>query len=297
LAGGNVVDSMALVSTSGVYDLDKSKWKGNGGIVTWEKVGLKSGDTYAELKHYEIAMRTTQYHCDTVVLKTPYFNQPIVGSLIDRTWSVSRDVDKKFPQFNSFNRNLHIPSIVDNLHYTGGFMLQGAAFVGVGTNKERAILEYKKGNDVLYRLKTNEVNIDDKQVSVNNGQLCFKLGPKDSLAHDLIRYVYRRAQGVSEFMRDRVGLAVAPFASSYHQLDVYVDRIVWFNGQNELFFRWHEGSSDEQRFGKLESKNYFNGQQYDMIGGNASLHPLVALYKHVEKTGETYISEGTAASA
>ncbi len=297
MRGGQAEDSMALVATTGVCDLDKSRWKGKGGKVTWEKVGLNKGDTYADLKNYEIALRTTQYQCDTVLLKTPYFKEPIMGNLIDRTWKITRDVDKKFPQFNSFNRKLHIPAVVDKLNYTGGFMLQGANFVGVGTNSERAILEYKEGADVLYRLKTNEVTIDDKQVLVNGGQLYFKLGEKDSLTHDLVRYVYRKSSKSSEFMRDRVGLAVAPFTSSYHQLDIYVDRIMWEDESKALYFRWHEASSEEQRYAKFESVNYFNGQQYDMLGGNASKHPLVSLYTYVLEKKEYKLTEGQAATA
>lgn len=297
LKGEKVVDSMALVATTGIYDLDKTKWKGRGGRVTWEKVGLNKDETFAELKGYEIAMRTTQYRCDTVLLKTAYFKEPIMGNLVDRTWNISRDVDRKFPQFNSFNRKLFIPAVVENMDYTGGFMLQGSNLVGVGTNTDKARLEFKKDNQLVYRLLTNEVNIDDKQVTINNGQLYFKLGEKDSLTHELVRFIYRRQQGVTEFMRDRVGLAVAPFVSSYHQLDIYVDRILWTNETNELIFRWHEGSSEEQRFAKFESRNYFNGQQYDMLGGNASLHPLVSLNRYVEKNGEYNLTEGQTATA
>jgi hypothetical protein len=297
LRGERAVDSMVLVATSGIYDLDKIKWKGRGGRVTWEKVGLNKNETFAELRGYEIAMRTTQYRCDTVLLKTPYFKEPIMGNLVDRTWNISRDVDRKFPQFNSFNRKLFIPAIVENIDYTGGFMLQGANFVGVGTNTEKARIEYKKDNQLVYRLLTSEVNIDDQQVTINNGQLYFKLGEKDSLTHELVRYIYRRQQGLTEFIRDRVGLAVAPFVSSYHQLDIYVDRILWTKESNELIFKWHEGSSEEQRFAKFESRNYFNGQLYDMLGGNVSLHPLVSLHRYVEKNGEYNLTEGQTATA
>ena len=297
MRGGEPEDSMAIVKTTGVYDLEKSRWKGKGGMVTWEKVGLNKKETYADLKTFEIAFRTTQYQCDTVLLHTPYFNEPIMGNLIDRTWKITRDVDKKFPQFNSFNRKLHIPSIVDKLNYTGGFMLQGANFVGVGTNSERAILDYKDDGELLYRLKTNEVTIDDNQVLVKGGQLYFKLGEKDSLTHDLVRFVYRKGSKSSEFMRDRVGLAVAPFTSSYHEIDIYVDRIMWEDESKELFLRWHEGSSEEQRYAKFESVNYFNGQQYDMLGGNASKHPLVSLLNYVQQKGEYNLTEGQAATA
>lgn len=297
LKGSKPLDSMALVSTSGFYDLDKNKWKGNSGTVTWEKVGLHKMQTYAELKHYEIAMRATQYRCDTVLLRTPYFNEPIMGNLIDRTWNVTRDADRTFPQFNSFERKLSIPNILPNIFYTGGFMLQGANFVGVGTNAEKASVEFRKESKVIYRIETNEVNIDKKQMLINQGKLNYKLGDSDSLTHEMVRCIYRPELRQTEFLRDRVGLAVAPFTSSYHQLDFYSDRIIWIDGESELYFKWHEGVSDEQKFCKIESRNFFNGMQYDRIGGNSSKHPLVSLYNFALKKGEATISEGEAASA
>lgn len=291
------VDSMALTRTDGVFDFEKAKWLGKKGIVTWEKVGLNPNETYARLNNYEISLRTTMYHGDSVQFHTPYFKQPIMGNLYDHTANFTREIDKKYPQFTSFNRQLEIPNIVPNMNYSGGFAMHGSTFIGVGTANSKAKIEYVKDNKLLYRLSANEININEKFVLTNNAQLMFRIGEKDSLHHLGMNFILRRATGESEFMRDKTGQGVSPFISSFHNLDIYVDRIVWNKDKDSLFFKWHEGSAIEQRYATFESSNYFNGQQYDRFGGNSSTHPLVLLNNFVQKKGSPLLSEGEAATA
>jgi hypothetical protein len=290
-------DSMALTRTDGVYDLEKLKWQGNKGVVTWEKVGLKPSETFASLKKYEISLRTTSYHADSVQFHTPYFKKPISGNVYDHTANFTRDIDKKYPQFTSFDRQLDIPNIIPNMNYSGGFAMHGNTFVGLGSANAKAKIEYIKDNKVLYRLSATEININAKFVKSDNAQFMFRIGEKDSIHHIGLNFLFRRDVGEAEFMRDKTGQAVSPFMSSFHNLDIYVDRVLWQQDKNELAFKWHEGSAIEQRYGKFESSSYFNGQQYDRLGGNASMHPLVALLKFVDKKGSNVLTEGEAFSA
>ena len=291
------LDSMAVVKTNGVFDLEKLKWQGNNGVVTWEKVGLQPSETYAVLNRYDISLRMTNYRADSVKFHTPYFKQAIYGNIYDNTANFTRDIDKKYPQFNSSERRLDIPNIIPNMNYTGGFAMRGNTVVGVGFSGAKASIEYVDKNKVVYRLSADEININAKFVSSDKAQMMFRIGDKDSIYHSGLNYVYRLESGEASFMRDKTGQAVSPFKSSYHNLDIYVDRIVWYKEKNELIFKWHEGSAIEQRYGKFESSNYFNLPQYDRLGGNGSLHPLVSLVKYVEKKGSTVLTEGEAFSA
>lgn len=290
-------DSMALINTNGVFDLEKLKWQGNKGVVTWEKVGLNRAETYANLNRYDISLRTTNYRADSVKFHTPYFKQPIYGDIYDNTANFIREIDKKYPQFNSFDRQLNIPNIIPDMNYSGGFAMRGNTFVGIGFSGTKAKIEYVDKNKVLYRLSADEININSKFVTTNNAQMMFRIGDKDSIHHTGVNYVFRLESGEASFMRDKTGQAVSPFNSSYHNLDIYVDRIVWFKDKDELLFKWHEGSAIEQRYGKFESSSYFNLPQYDRLGGNGSTHPLVALLKFVQKKGSNTLSEGEAFSA
>jgi len=293
----DAVDSIALQRTDGTYDLEKAKWKGKGGIVTWEKVGLNAKETYAKLRSYEIGLRIAQYSCDTVQFHTPYFQQPILGSFSDYTTNFTREIDRVYPQFKSFDKRLSIPNIIPNMNYQGGFSMRGNTFVGVGTESAKAKLEYIQNGKMIYNISANEININEKIVKSDNARIFLKIGDTDSIYHVGANFTFRRVTGETEFARDKTGQAVAPFFSSFHNLDIYVDRIVWKQEEEQLAFRWAEGSAIDQRMGKFESSEYFNGQLYDRIGGNASMHPLVSLYKFVQKKGQDILTEGEAASA
>ena len=68
----------------------------------------------------------------------------IKGALNDRAFKINRESDKVFPQFLSFERELLIEEIVENVDYIGGFALQGNSFIGAGTNSKPAKITYKK---------------------------------------------------------------------------------------------------------------------------------------------------------
>jgi hypothetical protein len=277
------VDSVSILKTSASYDFDKLKLQGEKGMVTWEKVGLSPSETYAYLNKYDISLRTNGYRADSVLLFTPYFQNPIYGNIIDQTSNFTREIDKKYPQFNSSERSLKIINVIPDMNYSGGFALRGNIFVGVGFSGSKASVEYFKNNKLLYRLNADEININDKFVRCDNAQMLFKIGQTDSISHAGLNFILRIESGEASFNRDKIGLSVAPFNSSYHNLDIYVDRLVYYQDMDELLFKWHEGSAIEQRQARFESSNYFNLQQYERLGGNSSIHPLVSLLKYVQK--------------
>lgn len=291
------IDSMLIIGTTGVYNFDKAKWEGSGGIVTWEKVGLSKSETYAELKSYHLKTSAIQYLCDTVILHTPYFNQTISGSLIERTGNYVRPADRKFPQFTSFDKQLEISNIIPEVNYTGGFALRGAIFVGLGTSTQLAkVIFFDKGK-LKFSVASNEVNIDEDKVDIVSGILNFKVGDKDSIHHSGINFAYRRALGQADFSRTNSGRGMSPFYSSYHELDIYVDRLQWQKGDSSLLFLWRENSAIEQRQGRFESTDFFNGFVYDKIGGNSNKHPLVALHQYATSQKKNIFTEGEAATA
>ena len=143
------IDSLVVFKTSGTYDPVLKKWDGLGGNITWEKVGLSKNETFATLKKYDVSCKTPNLSADSVALTTKYFSKPILGQLTDRAFTINREEDKVFPQFLSYEKRLRIKSIKENVDYDGGFTMQGASFVGMGTPLDPAkILIYR--NNVVF---------------------------------------------------------------------------------------------------------------------------------------------------
>lgn len=290
-------DSAVVYNTSGTFEVLKERWNGTGGKVTWEKVGLPADQTFAMLNSYRISLKTTNYNCDTVTLTTPYFTKPIQGTLSERTMNFARDIDKVFPQFNSFDKRLSIKNIIPEVDYLGGFALKGSSFVGVGTQNERASMIFYRNQRPFLKTSSQEVYIDDKMMIANNASVHFAIGNKDSIYHPGVDVTYFRERDAVEVNRGKSGISQAPFIMSYHKLEAYVDRIIWERKSQEILFKWSEGISQEQRVARFESISYYNGELYDKLQGNSSVHPLVAFSRYTYKYDEFVLPEGKAASA
>jgi hypothetical protein len=290
-------DSIVVEGSKGTYDPFLKKYVGRGGKIYWEKVGLAKEVSNATLYGYDIPMKSTNLSCDSVLLVTPYFSKPILGKLTDRAFVITREIDKTFPYFVSFDKRLFIKNIKEGIDYEGGFSLQGASFEGVGTPKDPAkVIIYKDGKKFV-KLSSLNVSIDPKKIISPSSQVAIYIGQNDSISHPGLDINYNIEHNSIDFARGKVGTSAAPFSSSYHGLDIYVPKIVWKKGVEELQFTYDFGISQEQRIAKFESKNLFDSKLYERLNAMEKVHPLVAISDFCNQTNETILNEGKLASA
>jgi hypothetical protein len=294
---GQTVDSLRVLDTDGVYDPVLKKWIGNSGKITWNKVGLDPTKNYAELSEYDLSLKSSTIRFDSVSLTTPYFNKPILGTLTDRAFKINREEDKIYPQFLSFEKRLVIDEIVIGVDYVGGFALEGASFVGAGTDLERAMITIKKDGVPFITAKAKEVVVSTEKISVYQGEMALFFKTGDSLSHPGISLSYSLEKKQIQLTRAKSGIGQAPFQDSYHKLDVYVPKIIWNLDEEELHFTYEFGTSQEQRVAQFESQAYFDTRLYDKLQSMEATHPLVAISKYCYKYDEYTLTEGQAATA
>lgn len=294
---GEILDSINIIQTNGIYDPILKKWVGAGGTISWEKVGLPREETYAELTGYDLSLRTSTLRVDTVRLKTPYFTKPIWGILTDRAFNINREEDKVYPQFLSFERKLLIKEIVANVDYVGGFALQGANFVGAGSNNEKAMISLKKDGVPFIRAEGRQIIVAPDDIRIQKAKVAIYLNADDSITHPGIAFTYDLNKRDVQFARTRTGIGQAPFWDTYHQLYIYVPKIIWNIGSDNIYFTYEFGTSQEQKLARFESASYFDLEQYDRLQALSAVHPLVAISKYSYKYDEYILSEGKAATA
>lgn len=294
---GTIVDSLVVVETTGDYDPALRKWKGKGGKITWNKVGLDPNKSFAVLSNYEHTLKSSTIRFDSVSLTTPYFDKPIMGILTDRAFKVNREEDRIYPQFLSYEKMLKIDEIVPNVDYVGGFALEGASFLGAGTDTERAKITIKKDGVPFIIAKAKEIMVSPEKIAVYRGEMALLFKTGDSLTHPGIGLSYYLEKKQIEFTRAKSGIGQAPFQDSYHKLDIYVPKISWNLDDDELHFTYEYGTSQEQRIARFESQAYFDARLYDQLQSMESVHPLVAISKYCYKYDEYALSEGKAANA
>jgi hypothetical protein len=291
------VDSIVVYGTNGVYDPILRKWEGTGGTITWEKVGFNKNETFAEIRGYNFSLKSSNFNCDTVTLTTPYFDKPILGQLSERAFKINREEDKIFPKFISFNKNHSIKQIVEDVDYKGGFSLEGGNFVGLGSGAEPSSLIVYRNAKEFIKVQSRLLTVNDKKILSRASQISIYIGLEDSIYHPGVDFTYLLDKKVIEFTRGQRGLSEAPFTNSYHQVDMFVPKLVWKKDAQEIDFTYDFGVSQEQRIARLESRDYFDGRLYDQLQTMENVHPLVSIFNYCTKYDEFNINEGKLASA
>ncbi|MCB9223217.1 MAG: hypothetical protein H6582_03485 [Crocinitomicaceae bacterium] len=275
-------DSMIVYKTSGVYEPLNEQWTGIGGKITWARTGLDPTKNFADITDYKLSLKQTKLECDTVTMHTEYYTEPLMGDLNDFAKVYNRDIDRVYPNFTSFSKEVVRKNILPDVDYVGGFAVAGADFSGVGYDKKPAKLIFYENGEPLMKTEALNYRINEKGARASDCRITMFIGEDDSLFHPGLNIVYQTGDHTHmELMRDRQGLAQAPFKDSYHMLDMYVDRIIWTKGDANLNLTWHV--SAPTKHAKFESFNYYSEKIYNEIQGMNAKHPLVAIWDYSYK--------------
>jgi len=292
-------DSLVLNGVTGTYELTKERWIGSGGQMNWEKVGLNAEETFAKLTSYQISMKSTNFTCDTVFLTTPYFSTEVPGKLTDRAQRGGGGSERElpFPQFQSYERKYTIADFLPGVDYLGGFSLQGSEFVGEGTTQEPAQLTFYKEGSPFIRTKSSQVRVKDNRLMTESCYVYVALSQRDSIIHPGLSLRYEEDSKILTLSRKSSGLSQAPFINSFHQLDMYVEQLVWDKSKEELDLNYNFSTSQQQRQARFESFDFYDERLFQKLQGMASVNPLTAIWDYAYKYDKYVFNEGTAATA
>src|SRR5690554_1228943 len=292
-------DSIKIVSTDGVVNLTREKWEGKGGKFNWEKAGLPENETSAELSNYSVSFRSALFSADSVTLKTPYIDEPVFGRIVDRAvkGNYKEDRTKDYPQFNSYEANLEIDNIIEDVDYEGGFSLNGNQFIGIGNDEKQAELVYHRNNKPFIKSYSDRVQVSSERIKTNMAGLILLIGMKDSITHTRLDITYDIKKKTMKMVRGNTAISQAPFVNTFHKLNMYVDEIVWNKESEDLILGYNMNTSEQQRIAKFESFSYYDERLYQNLQGLETIHPLVALYNYAYKYDKFNMDEGTAATA
>jgi len=120
-------DSMIVKKTSGVFEPFINKWTGNGGEMDWGRTGLDPKANYAEITDYIISLKQTKLECDSVKMYTEYYAEPMYGTFKDMAKIYNREVDRVYPSFTSFSKQIVRKDILPEVDYVGSFIINSEA--------------------------------------------------------------------------------------------------------------------------------------------------------------------------
>lgn len=264
-------DSIYIHNTTGVYNPISRKWKGKGGTVNWLRYGYPSSKLFVTLKDYEIDLRLIHYKVKKVKYTNKYIlNKSVKGSFIDEASAFSAK-DKDYPRFVSKRKDYRLKSKVKNVKLMGGIVMRGEETQTSGTKFYPATAEVRhNGKLVLYatsysfkqskgQLKSDKANVT---LLLNNG--------KDTISHPQARLTIT-ADTIS-MERIEHGAGKNAFYNSFHQLDIYCDKVEWVNKADSVKLYVKRGKT-----ALFKSTDYFSEKEYVALQMKDATHPLASL--------------------
>jgi hypothetical protein len=296
-SSGNLVcllkkDSANIFQTRGRFYPAIDRWKGNGGIVYWDRAALSRDDAYAELSDYDILLRNTTYSADSVSFHyRKYFNRPLPGKLSEKVMSDVVPEKAIYPQFTSYLPNLVIENLFKGIDYEGGFTIEGARVIGSGNKSTNARIFIKRSGKLQMVLRGQDFIIrPDRFTSQRASVAIFFEG--DSVYHPGLQVKFSEENREITLIRGEEGLSQSPYFDSYHKVNILAEAIYWHLDEHTMTIDKIRGLSNKSE-ATFESADYYSRDRYDELQGIDELNPINVVMNYVSrnKSKEFFVYE------
>ncbi len=268
-------DSTLIETTNGTYDILEKRFIGEGGMVFWTRAGISRDTLYGELQDYKIELDKTYYEADSVQLYSLiYVTEPIYGSFEERmTLEVGTRVIS-YPQFNSYDR-VTVTDFVPGVDYQGGFSVSGNRFYASDNLPRQAVLRFKKEGENFVDVRSERFQLSTSEIRAEAAHVAIALGESDSLYHPKSTMKYDVEQVTLTLTRVKEGLSMTPYIDTYHNLDIYLEQIVWKTTSPQMYLQNLAGGSENNMV--FESQEYYRQERFDALTGLSRTNPLYDL--------------------
>ncbi|MFA6125738.1 MAG: hypothetical protein WC699_00395 [Bacteroidales bacterium] len=268
-------DSTVIVSASGRYYPETNHFYGDGGVVTWESLGIPANQVSVKLNRYKLDLSKSVYTVDSVnLIDKRYFTEPIMGRIENKIVPGVSPEMAGYPRFTSYELRNRIKNIYPGMDYEGGFSLQGLKVLGTGLPDKKSVLIVFYKEKPLLRLASNYFSFQPAQARGINTEASIYL-EADSIHHPGLLFQYSGKQKEILLIRDGQGLSPSRFLNTYHDYDLNVELIRWRLGDNFMTMSGLPGNPENRA--SFESADFFNIDRYNEILVADTKHPVAAV--------------------
>ena len=228
ITGMSKRDSVRIISTSGrCFPIGKD-WIGSKGNYYFSRAGWSESEVIVELNDYELALDKVDFVFDSVYFSMPeYLDGKILGQVTERLYSTTPQT-MSYPRFKSAEADLELKNIDERLTTSGGFRLEARKMIIFG-NDEKAASVYLS-TDGVKQVKASArrflIKVDDQEVIAENVEVHIFM-KKDSIFHPSLIFRYDMSADELELQRSEGIASNLPFKSSYHQMDLGFNMLLW----------------------------------------------------------------------
>ncbi|WP_321316995.1 hypothetical protein [Labilibaculum sp.] len=273
-------DSSCIYNTSGIYHPFEKIWNGNKGKVTWTRAGKSDTEEYAVFDSYSVDTQKTSFQVDTVsYYNKELFDDKIEGSLSEKMNSVKDPSLAIYPRFESFEKEIEIKNLFENLNYKGGVAIHGAKFLGKGSPEIPSVIELSRHDTLFLRARSEHFSFNNNRVVGKDTEIEILIDTCQ-IYHPGLLFQYYPDKKEVNLIREGEGIALSPYFNTYHNLIMDFGMLVWNMDENLMHFGSMKGATSRQAH--FESMNYFSLNRFMKIQGMDQENPLVLLRKYAD---------------
>lgn len=268
-------DSCVIYNTSGIYYPFEKKWEGEKGKIAWTRAGKSPNDEYAIFKNYALDITKAKIQIDSAQYKNALlFNDFVTGSLSEKVNIVKNPASALYPRFKSFDNNISIDNIFENITYKGGIEIKGAKLIGRGNSEQPAKIELTRNDSLFIDASSEYFSFTNNKIIGKDTEVTLHLDTFKIFHPNLhLKILIKEKELV--LTRDGTGMSQSPYFNNYHNLQMDFGILDWKMNDSIIHFRKMRGAS--HRLAKFESVNYFTKNHYQQLQGLDGKHPLVLL--------------------
>lgn len=273
-------DSSCIYNTSGTYLPFEKKWIGNKGKITWERAGKEASEEYATFDSYTINTKKSTFEVDTAsYYNSTLFQNQIKGKVSEKMNSVKNPEKAIYPRFESFEKEIIIKKLFENLDYKGGIAIHGAKFLGKGSSEIPSVIELSRHDTLFLRATSEHFAFQNDRIVGKDTEIEILIDTCQ-IYHPGLLFKYFTNKKEVNLIRDGEGIALSPYFNTYHNLIMDFGMLIWNMDENLMHFSSMKGATKRQA--RFESMNFFSINRFMKIQGMDQVNPLVLLKKYAE---------------
>lgn len=274
-------DSSVIYDTKGTYYILESLWKGEGGMLYWDRCEFNRDSVNAKLSTYQIELKSSLFDAENVEFTNLiYFDRTLKGVVSEKLLANMTPERASYPRFKSYENIFEIKDLSPGVDYVGGFEQRGSKFIGSGDADNPATLVFYKDNVPFIKAFSNSFLIRTDRIASTKTRINIYLTEEDSITHPGLDMRYLLKDNFLTFIRTDEGVARTPFFDTYHKIDLTFDALYWKIGDPKIEFGALKGATVKRA--SFESENYYDEGRFDKYIGVGNTHPFYIIKKAVE---------------
>ena len=265
-------DSSNIHLTYGAFYPLTSTWQGRGGLVDFIRAGYDLSEMFIQLGWYEINLRTSRYQADSVLFFNRIsFDRPLFGRMEERILANVRPGQATYPRFFSYDRDLKIDNIFENVDFEGQYSQIGNR-VRSGERDDLATLTFRQNNKTILTISARSFVFGRQRISAPLAQVRIFIDDEE-IFHPAAEIRYDDTRRELSILHPGTNAFRMPIYNSYHQLEMYVEAIYWEIDSTTMDFRMLR-IPNHRGVGIFESKQFYSPEAVQLLMQQVEHNPL-----------------------